>query len=337
MDPNYQNPYSEQVNFGGSWAISNNSVFEIDYIHELGVHESKTVNINPLIPGGGGVRPLDAQEAAMGLPVLNRIDDEQSIDTSHYNGLNIAYRKRMSNNFSINTSYVYSEATCHRCYLGAASFRNRPYDPYQPLSKYDWGWAPSDERSRFVFSGIFDLKWGIQIAPIMQWASARPYDALYVTDYAGWGQSAQARAVLVPVVNPQDFGHYTGILTGPIDPDTGKTWAASNANGASAARQVYVQGQLVNGYARPSEFDSLRGKPMFQLDLRVNKNFKVKERYNINAIAQFFDLTNYANYGGNYTGVVTDPAYGTPAGYITPSGVVLPQSFRAEFGVEFRF
>src|SRR5207237_524705 len=159
--------------FGGSYAISNNSVFEIDYIHELGVHESKTININPLIPGSGGIRPLDPQEHAMGLPILNRIDDEQSIDTSHYNGLNVAFRKRMSHNFSINTSYVYSEAKCYRCYLGAASFRNRPFDPYAPHSKYDYGWAPSDERSRFVFSGIFNMPWGFQIAPILQLEAPR--------------------------------------------------------------------------------------------------------------------------------------------------------------------
>jgi hypothetical protein len=115
----------------------------------------------------------------------------------------------------------------------------------------------------------------------------------------------------VPVSNPFDFTTY--------------------ADPAAAAAA------LASGQGRLSKFDSLRGSPFIQLDLRASKNFKFGEKYNLRLITQFFDVTNRANYGGNYTGIVTDPNFKQPAGYITPSGVVIPQSFRAEFGAEFRF
>ncbi|HET6892765.1 MAG TPA: hypothetical protein VFH31_16795, partial [Pyrinomonadaceae bacterium] len=38
-----------------------------------------------------------------------------------------------------------------------------------------FGPTGEDERHRFVLSGIFDLPWGFQVAPIFQMASARPY------------------------------------------------------------------------------------------------------------------------------------------------------------------
>ncbi len=315
MDPHYRNPYSEQFNVGYAWSLSPNDVIEVEYVHELGLHESKTININPKDPVTG-IRPYSAAFTNAGLPVLGRIDDEQSIDRSRYDGMNISYRRRLSHHFSINSAYVLSRAVCYRCYLGAASFRNRPFDPYTPLNPLDFGYAPSDERHRFTFSGVVDLPWGFQVAPILQAASARPYDPVNSSDIYGWGQSAAARPALVPVSNPSDFATYAGL---------------------GYADRVTVQNLIASGQARPAGFDSLRGQPFFNLDLRAAKNFKFSEKYNLKLIAQFFDLTNRANYGGNYVGVVDDPNFGKPAGFITPSGVIVPQSFRAEFGAEFRF
>src|SRR5438309_7589067 len=76
MDPKYRNPVSQQFNFGYQWAATKNSVVEIEYVHELGLHENKTVNINPHIATGvdssGALidpRPLSAAFVAAGVPV----------------------------------------------------------------------------------------------------------------------------------------------------------------------------------------------------------------------------------------------------------------------------
>ena len=80
MSPTYRNPYSEQWNFGYSFQPSQGSVLEVDYVHELGVHEADRLNINPTIASLGGARGLgghpavarDASRLAVGRPVAHR-------------------------------------------------------------------------------------------------------------------------------------------------------------------------------------------------------------------------------------------------------------------------
>src|SRR5439155_10835500 len=110
MDPDYRNPFSEQFNFGYQWALNNSSVVEVDYVHVLGLHENKTVNINPKDPNNGGVRPLDDDFAAAGVPVLGSVRVEESINRSRYDGVNFSFRQRMTHRFSLNANYTISRA-----------------------------------------------------------------------------------------------------------------------------------------------------------------------------------------------------------------------------------
>ena len=60
MDPDYRNPYTQQWNLGYAWQLNSYSVLEFDYTHILGLHESKTVNINPqlrLVANESSARP----------------------------------------------------------------------------------------------------------------------------------------------------------------------------------------------------------------------------------------------------------------------------------------
>src|SRR5262249_57134322 len=88
MDPDYRNPVSQQFNFGYQWAATKNSVVEIEYVHTLGLHENKTVNINPTIAqlgtdaSGNPIitskpRPLSAAFAAAAGPPLLVVPGEQ--------------------------------------------------------------------------------------------------------------------------------------------------------------------------------------------------------------------------------------------------------------------
>src|SRR5262249_24926180 len=121
-------------------------------------------------------RQLDAAFVAAGLPKLGRIDVEEAVGRSRYDGLNLSYRRRLSNRFSLNTSYVLSRALAYNG--NSAAFRNRATDVDNIFAEHDFGPTPNDERHRWVVSGLVDLPLGIQFAPIMQVASARPYNSL---------------------------------------------------------------------------------------------------------------------------------------------------------------
>ena len=104
MDPDYRNPVSEQFNFGYQWAVTSSAVVEVEYVHTLGLHENKTVNINPT--DVNGIRPLSDAFAAAGVPVLGRVMDEQSVNRSRYDGMNFSFRQRMTKYFSLNANYT---------------------------------------------------------------------------------------------------------------------------------------------------------------------------------------------------------------------------------------
>jgi len=81
----------------------------------------------------------------------------------------------------------------------------------------------------------------------------------------------------------------------------------------------------------------LRGQPYFQLDTRISKDFRIKEKYTVTALFQMFDLTNRANFGNNFSGDVRQTTFGKPNAFITPGGVIVPHAFSGEFGVKFAF
>jgi hypothetical protein len=104
--------------------------------------------------------------------------------------------------------------------------------------------------------------------------------------------------------------------------------------GASAAD---LRACLAAGTCVPSGFDSARGAPFFEWDVKAGKQIRFKERANMELFFQAFDLTNHANFGGSYNNNVRSSSFGTPNGFITPGGTTLPRSFSGEFGGQFRF
>ena len=327
MDPHYRNPYTQQFNIGWAHTLNSYSVLEIDYVHVLALHESKTVNINPtrlfLLDGSGNEissRPLTAAFTAAGVPVLGSVRGEFSIGRSRYDGVNISYRRRLHNRVSVNATYTLSRALAYNG--NAAAFRNTPSDPFDIFGKWDLGPVPNDSRHRFSMGSVFNLPMGFQIAPIMQIESARPYTAIYDTDVLGQGSGRGNTHAVVFTSSPNDL---LATFKQFGDPAT-----------SNAVRKLY-RDCLRSGQCKFAPFDNLRGQPFFQLDARISKNFKIHERHNIAAFIQFFDLTNRANFGNNYGGNLRTSSFQKPLGFITPSGVTLPHAFSAEIGVRYSF
>lgn len=329
MDPDYQNPYTQQWNAGYSWQFNNYSVLEVDFVHVLALHESKTVNINPtralfLAANGAEItsRPLTAALTAAGQPALGRIDLEASVGRARYDGMNVSYRRRLHQRLSVNATYTLARALAYNG--NSAAFRNRAWNPFALFDPSEYGPTPNDSRHRFSLSGVVNLPGGLQLAPIVQAESARPYTAGYGTgvDVLGVGAGRGTSHVVVFNDNPDDL---RATFTAFGDP------AASNAN------RVLYRNCLRAGRCSIAPFDNVRGQPFFDVDLRVSKNFRFRESLNLTTFFQMFDLTNRANFGNNYVTDVRLASFGTPNAFITPSGNILPHSFAGEFGVRFAF
>lgn len=329
MDPNYRTPVTEEFNGGYTWAINNKSAFEVEYVHVLSLHENKTINVDPNIPvtpnnittlsrtglPGGFFRPLDAAFAAAGQPVLASVRDEQSIGRSRYDGLNISYRARGFRKTDLTMNYTLARAVGYD--EDGGSFRYYPRDPQNPLAANEFGPSFNDERHHLTIAATAHLPFGFEISPILQAGSARPYNPIGSSNLLNLGGGSDAGALIVPKNAPTN-------LTAFDDPTNG-----ANVLGAV---QCYYSGNCV-----VAPYNTQRGNPYFNMDARVAKNIKFRERYNLQLMFQAFNLTNHANYGNNFGNVVDDSTFKHPVGFINPTSSLLPRAFTGEFGARFSF
>ncbi|HJQ31765.1 MAG TPA: TonB-dependent receptor [Pyrinomonadaceae bacterium] len=191
LDPDFESPYSQQWNMGFAQELGNNMALEFDYVHILGLHEFTSLDINPRIGPLIGAqrnspsppRVLAAQFAAHAAELtaafgtaspFARITVAQSDGRSRYDAFTVAFRKRYANKYQINAHYTLSKSQAWFGQTGDfGNVAQNQFFKFDPAA--DFGPTDADERHRFVFSGIFDLPWGFQVAPIFQVASARPW------------------------------------------------------------------------------------------------------------------------------------------------------------------
>jgi hypothetical protein len=110
-----------------------------------------------------------------GIPnVLNRIDVLASIARSRYDALTVRLQRRLPR-ATVQAHYTLSGAYAHGGRTGWRSGAGLPQNAFDPLGPGEWGPTENDERHRVVAMGVFELPYGIQISPIVQAASARPF------------------------------------------------------------------------------------------------------------------------------------------------------------------
>jgi Carboxypeptidase regulatory-like domain/TonB dependent receptor len=340
MHPDSEIPYTQQWNIGYSRQLGRDFALEVDYIHILGLHEYIRHRLNPEVPGNTVIdingmpvmnaRLLAADFVRAGLPAdrLADVVSEESIGRSRYDGLNIQLRKRFSNRFTFQTSYVLSRSIA---YTGAtntsaaAGFGGLAQDQNNILDPSELGPTSNDERHRFVFSGIFDLPLGLQISPIVQLASARPYTLNQGTDRNGDGVTTNDR--------------YLDEVTGQIVP-------RGSARGGLDIRLAGID--PVTGQPIFAPGDPVSGRT-FTADLRVSKYIKFGDRWKLGLFFETFNITNHVNFGDGFQGNSRAAneqfsLFRTVTGYLGNRTAGIPPAqggagspFQAQFGARFSF
>jgi hypothetical protein len=151
------------------------------------------------------------------------------------------------------------------------------------------------------------------VAPIVQWASGRPFNATEGIDVFGFGSGNGSWPAIVPTASPTNY--------------------TATANYTAAQ----LRAGLANGTLETLPYDYFRGARFFQADLRVSKTFVFAERHRLELICQMFNLTNHANFGNTYQTSIRASNFGQPIGYLSPSGVIIPHAFTAEMGFQYSF
>src|SRR5262249_31883176 len=301
MDPNYRTPVTEEFNGGYTWGINSKSVIEAEYVHGLGLHGNKAITRDPNIrvtPANiqttattenaakagvccGFFKPMDAAFLAAGVPALASVRDEQSTNRSRYDGMNISFRQRGFHRTDLTVNYTLARAMAYDD--TGSGFRNQPRDPQNPFSPFEFGPTFNDERHHLTLAATTHLPWGMEFSPILQFGSARPYPINAGSNLLNLGGGSLANALVVSNSDPNNLNFFPT--------DTSAHIAASKL----AATQCYYAG---NCHVAP--FETFRGDPYFDIDMRLAKNIKLGEHRNLQLAFQAFNLTSRANYGNNF-------------------------------------
>lgn len=184
IDPAYKNPSVHKFNLGFSRQFSSSLVLNLDYVHSLGYNEFRVRDINPV---ANGVRRLAPTFGAMlGDPNLfGRINLATTAGQSEFRSLTFKLEGRVPR-VSYRATYELSKAAGYGGYTEARR-GSYPVDQDNLLGPGEWGPTTNDEMHRVVLFGTIELPHGVQVSPIFQAATARPYRLTAGRDLNGDG------------------------------------------------------------------------------------------------------------------------------------------------------
>jgi hypothetical protein len=180
IHPDYNDPITHQAHIGYAHTLAANTTLAVDYTHIEGRREVRTTEINPLI-GGRRLLANDFQRVFGNPTYLGSTRILAAINKSRYDGLTFMFQRRLPRatlqaHYTLAGAYSYGGSTGNRSGAGLAQTWDRPLD------RSEWGPNGPDERHRFVATGVFDIAYGIQLSPVLQLVSARPYNLTAGTD-----------------------------------------------------------------------------------------------------------------------------------------------------------
>ena len=353
-DPDATEPYVQKFSIGFQHQLSSSMSISSDFVHTLGLHEPRFLNINPTIqkvcnpaypgalqannpayaatcPRGVNTRVLDAafQAAGLGLNRLSQINMFSTNNRSTFDSLTTTFKYRTSN-ILFNASYVLASS---RAWGGqpTASYSGNgiAIAPENQFAEGEYGPTRMDERHRIVLSGVIGLPWGFQLSPILQYGSPRPFSANTGFDIDGDGLFAIDR--LCEGVDPAAAFAVRGNL------------ASLQALNPLGCRQAPVN-SLRSGFVVNGTDIEERSHRFFNVDLRISKMFRFGERFRLSLNADLFNLFNTENlaYGSNARlglSVATSAAtFLQPSSLYGPGfGPPIGRPFTAQFGARFTF
>ncbi|HEX8921799.1 MAG TPA: carboxypeptidase regulatory-like domain-containing protein [Pyrinomonadaceae bacterium] len=288
VDPNFKPPESWQWNLTVSREIMKNTVAEVSYVGNHGLHIWRFINdtYNQVLPQyraavAAGTRTADSSRR---FGFTNVIDRDESTGDSNYHALQVWIDRRFSNRLAFQTAYTWSHAITN---VPTQSFISQTTDVFN--YDLDRGDSDLDRRHSLVFNAVYVLPqfknlgtigshilgdW--QLNTIASFYSGTPLNIFSGVDTAGMGNSGSQRPDIVPGV--------------PIHADGNDPLQIINP----AAFRIPAQGRL-GTLGR----GHVRAPGIKNIDFSVAKNWKVRERFGFQFRAEMFNVFNTVNFRGH--------------------------------------
>jgi hypothetical protein len=314
IDPHQGTPYSPQWSLNIQRTIAPQTVLEVGYLGDAGIHLEQNVQVNNSLPGTAVKRPyfgltLDQPvQTALAFPITSTTVPVTTINyfphsaQSNYHALTARLERRFYSGFSLLNSFTWSKAISnapqYRNDGGASGSENSPPQDSFNLAA-DRSLAYFNAKFRWVTTGVLDLPFGKghhllsqgaaaavlggwQLSGILQLQSAFPFTIDYQGDPINIGGGSGGI-----LVRP----NYALSANGsPINPNLPSSQRSTSEWFDTAA---FVQPIAAFGnVGRNTVF----GAPLTNLDATIARTFHPIEKAWVQFRAEFFNVANHPNY-----------------------------------------
>ncbi len=314
IDPHQGTPYSPQWSFNIQRTIAPQTVIEVGYLGDAGIHLEQNVQVNNSLPGTAVKRPyygltLDGPvQAALDFPITSTTVPVTTINyfphsaQSNYHALSARLERRFHTGFSLLNSFTWSKAISnapqYRNDGGASGSENSPPQDSFDLAA-DRSLAYFNAKFRWVTTGVLDVPFGKghhllstgpaaaalggwQVSGILQLQSAFPFTVDYQGDPINIGGGSGGI-----LVRPNYALNANG---SPINPNLSSSKRSTSEwfNTSAFVQPIYAFGDV----GRNTVF----GAPLYNLDATVARTFHPVEKAWVQFRAEFFNVANHPNY-----------------------------------------
>lgn len=286
VDPNFKPPESWQWNLTVSREIAKNTVAEVSYVGNHGLHIWRFINgnYNQVLPQfraavAAGTRSADSSRR---FGFTNGVTRDESTGDSNYHALQVWIDRRFSNRFAFQTAYTWGHTISN---VPTQSFISQTTDVFN--YDLDKGDSDLDRRHSFVFNAIYALPsfeglgpvgsavlgdW--QLNTIASFYSGTPLNIFSGRDTAGLGGASTQRPNLVPGVDPY----------------------ANNGNDPIQILNPAAFAFPANGQIGTLGRGSIRGPGIKNIDFSAAKSWRIRERFGLQFRAEMFNVFNFVNF-----------------------------------------
>ncbi len=284
QDPSWKNPLVHEGEVTVDQQLPGNVGVSASYVFSRALHLPVFTDAN-LAPTtatktytypGGSTFTVPFYTSANRVNATGPILTGRSVVNSLYNSFVLTVRKRMAHGVEFVANYTLSKAEDDGQVMGQfGTFNGTDYtiDPYN--QKAMWGLSDLDQRQRLVANAI----WKPEFAAHWSNKAAR----MIVNGYT-----------LSSIFSIASGQPVTGLISGT---------PAGVIDGGLTGGMVNNSGSAPFTYEDPSVPRNFYGGPGFwDIDARVSREFRIKERYRLSFLAEAFNLLNHTNvFGVNTT------------------------------------
>jgi hypothetical protein len=296
VDKNTHHPMFQQTSFGVQQQLGSNWTVSADGLYLFGERMliaqflRSTTSTSPFISCPGNNVPCTVTDP------LNGVSDQVTVATSNghswYDGLlvNVQHKpvKVGKVTYLFNASYTLSKTLDYSDDDQVPSYTtvenvNLIEGTVGPQTEK--GYAASDERHRLTAYGLIQFPWGFSLAPLYTYGSGVPADT-FLPDLNVNGESLPAR---LPILGRNSLGRSVQNST-----ELNRAIHEWNALPPCPAPAPCNAGGPLENVADGINF----GSPFNSMDMRLAKDFAIRERFHIDLMGEVFNLFNSVNIRG---------------------------------------